>query len=145
LTDPPVELKLIQLGDVVNEPPPLSWSEAGGIGEIENGVALRAKLDSLVFRRQKSAAPLPIGERLVVWIAGTLRDHHHECRQIFVLAPQSIRQPGTDRWPTGELKACLEKSDRGIMIDRFCVQGLDEADVVGDFGEMRQQFADPGA
>ena len=119
--------------------------ETRGIREIQHRIALRAELHALIFGGQKAAAPLAVGQRLIVRIAASLRNHHHECRQILVLAAQSIGQPCADDGPPGELESGLEKRHRRIVIDGLGVHGLDEADVVRHLGDVRQQFADPGA
>ena len=95
------------------------------------------------MRGQKSAAPLPVGQRLRV--SDTLRHHHDERRQILRFAAQAVRDPRADAGPAGDLESGLEKRHRRIVIDRFGLQGLDDADVVGDLGGVRQQFAEPRA
>ena len=102
-------------------------TETGGIGKVQHRIAARAELHALVSRRQKSAAPQPVVERLVVRIAAALRDHDDERRQVVVLAAQSVGQPGADRRPAGKLEARLEERDGGIVIDRLGVHRLDEA------------------
>ncbi len=116
--------------------------EPGGVGEVEHRVADRAELDPLVRGRQEAAAPEPVVERLVVGVAGALRDHDHEGRQVLVLAPQAVRRPGADAGPARELGAGLEEGDGRVVVDRLGVHRLDEAELVGHPRGVRQQLAD---
>src|SRR5439155_24097167 len=72
-------------------------------------------------------------------------DQHHKGRQILVLAPQAVTDPGTQTGPSGLLASRLDKRDGGIMVDGFSVYGPDDGDVVHDLGMMGKQFADVSA
>ena len=91
-----------------------------GLDRKRTGSPDGAELDALVLGRQEPAAPEPIVERLVVRVAGPLRDQHHEGRQVLVLAPQAVGQPRPDARPAGELGAGLEEGD-GQWNHFFCV------------------------
>ena len=43
------------------------------------------------------------------------------------------------------LEAGLDEGDRGVVIDGLGIDGLDDAHFVHDAGDVRQQFAHPGA
>ncbi len=46
---------------------------------------------------------------------------------------------------TGQLAACLNVSDGGVVIDRFRIDGLQQGDVIDDASGMREEFTHPGA
>ncbi len=89
--------------------------------------------------------PLPQSrddQRLAAFVLG---DHDDERRQVFVLGPQSVAQPGAHAGPAGKLRAGLHVRDGRAMVDGLGVHALDEAQVVGNLGRVRQQIAQPGA
>src|SRR5262245_55572409 len=111
-----IHFYLVQPRHVVDEPAARFHAEAGWVGEIQHRVAERAEFYSLIPGRQKTAAPMPIRQRLIVWIAAALRDHHDESRQIAVLAPQTVGEPCADRGTARKLEARLKESDGWIVI-----------------------------
>ena len=134
-------IELVELGQVVEHPPPGRGGEARRVREIEHRVAHRAELDPLVRGRQEAAAPEPVVERLVVRVARPLRDHHHERRQVLVLASQAVGDPRADAGPAGKLGAGLEERHRRVVVDRLGVHRLDEAQLVRDLRRVRQELA----
>jgi hypothetical protein len=140
-----VQFELVQARHIVDEPAARWSAEAGWIGEIQHGIAQRPEFDSLIPGRQETATPLPVCQRLIVRIAAALRDHHNESGQIAVLASQAISEPCADRGAARKLEASLKESDGGIVIDRFGIHRLDEAQVVRHLGRMRHQLAYPGS
>ena len=119
----------VEPGQVVEHPPPGRGRDAGRIGEIQDRVADRSELHALVRGRQEAAAPEPVVQRLVVGVAGALRDHDDEGRQVVVLAPQAVGHPGADAGPTGQLGPGLEERHGRVVIDRLGVHRLDEAEL----------------
>ena len=138
-----LEVEVVQFRQIVQEAAARFAGVAGRIGKIQHRVAAGAELHALIFGGQKAAAPLPIGQRLR--IAGALRDHHHEGRQILVLAAQAIGDPRADAGAAGDLKAGLEKCHRGIVIDGVGLQRADDRDAVGDLRRVGQHLAQPRA
>ena len=93
----------------------------GGFDRYSTGIADAAELDPLMPRGQKAAAPQPVVQRLIVGAAGAARDHRHERRQVLVLAPQAVRNPGPDARPAGQLRAGVDERDGRVVVDRLGV------------------------
>src|SRR6266481_6080835 len=53
--------------------------------------------------------------------------------------------PGAERRATRDLRAGLEKGDRGIVVNGFGEHGADHADLISHARRMREQIAKPGA
>ena len=102
-----------------------------------------AKLHTLMPRGQKATAPGAISQRLRIALA--LRHHHDIRRQVLILAAQPIGDPRAHRRASGELKAGLRHGDGGVVIDLLRIHRTDQADLVGDLGRVRHQFAEPHA
>jgi hypothetical protein len=66
--------------------------DAVRVREIQHGIAFGAKLHALILRRQKTAAPLPRGDGLVLPTLAQ-RCEYHEARQIRRLSAESISDP----------------------------------------------------
>src|SRR5215207_498478 len=98
-----------------------------------------------MLRRQKAAAPQARKQWLIIAAIAGQRDHHHECRQVVVLASQTVAQPGAKAGPARNLVPRLNKRDGWVVINGFGVQGLDNANVVGDLRGVRQKLADPSS
>ncbi len=60
-----------------------------------------------------------------------------------VFAAEAVADPRADARPAGELRAGLHERDRGVVVDRFGVERVDHAEIVGDLAQVRQQFAEP--
>ena len=116
---------------------------AGGIREIQNGIARVAELHALMLRRQKAAAPQAVVERLIVAAARAEGREHHVGGQVLIFAAEAVTEPRTHARTARELMPGLEKSDRGIVIDRVGVHRADEAQFVRDAREVRHQFGQP--
>ena len=134
---------LVELCQTVQHAPARLGTDTRWVRQIKHWVTLAAELNALKFRRQKAGAPQTRVKRLVALFA--IRNHHDERRQIFVRAAQAVAQPGAHARPARLLETRLNESDRGIVIDGFRIHGLDQADVVHDAGNVRHQFAHPGA
>jgi hypothetical protein len=121
------ELDLVEQGQFVEHLAARIRRKAHGIREKQHGVALRAKLDTLIRGGQEAATPQAIVERLIIRVARALRDHDYERRQIAIRAPQSVREPGSHARATRQLGTGLKKRDRRIVVDGLGVQRADEA------------------
>ena len=68
-----------------------------------------------------------------------------KCWQIITFASQSPRDPRADAG-TAELSAAgIHEELGGGVIEKVCLAGLYEGDLVNDFGGVREQVADPRA
>ena len=122
-------VQVVERGDVVEHLPPRRPRAAGRVGEVEHRLLAAAELDALIARRQEAAAPEAVVERLV---GPPAREQDDERRQVLVLAPQAVGDPGAHARPAGELRAGLHERDRRVVVDRLGVHRADDADVVGD-------------
>src|SRR5215216_3635760 len=95
--------------------------------------------------REESAAPQAGEERLVALISGALRDQYDERRQILGEIPDAVAEPGAKARATGLLRACLNESNRGVVIDSLRVDRSEKTDLVRDLPVVRQEFAEPKA
>ncbi len=73
------------------------------------------------------------------------RNHHDEGREVFGFAADAVGDPGAHAGPAAEAEAGLRHGDGGIVIDLFGVHRLDEGELVGNFGGVREQLANPRA
>ena len=93
-------------------------------------------------RGQKPRTPQAIVQRLIIRPTGPKGGEHNISRQVAVFAAQPITQPRTDARPPGQLMAGLAKGDRRIVVDRLGMHRTDHRQLVGLFGQVRQQFAE---
>lgn len=94
---------------------------------------------------QKSAAPKSLQKALIVVFTGPVRDQNNKRWQIVGLTAQSITQPGPKRRTPRLLRTSLNKRNGRVVIDRLCVHGPDQADIVHNPRRVRQEFTDPCA
>ena len=130
-------LDRVELAEIVEEAPPSVSVDTVRVCQEQHRVADRAELDALVTSRQEPTSPEPVVQRLAA-SSRARRHHDDECRQIAVLAAQSVGNPSADRRPSRELSARLEEGHGRVVIDRLGVHGLHEAQLVGDLGRVRQ-------
>ena len=135
----------VQLDEIVKLRAPRVAVDAVGVREVRHGVAARAEADALVRRRQEAAAPEAREDRLPRILARALRNEHDESRQIRVLAAEAVARPRAHARVAGQLVARVHEGDRGIVVDRLGGHALDDAEVVGDRLDVRQEIADPEA
>src|SRR5688500_10597337 len=84
-------------------------------------------------------------QRLSVRRPARPRDQDHEARQVSVLAAQTVKRPGSERRPTGNLMPRLQQSHCRIMVDGFGVESTHQAQMIGHPACVWKQFAEPGA
>ena len=125
----------VQVLQPIQQQPPALARDAVGIAEIEHRIRAAAELHALMLRRQEAAAPQARVERLVDLAR---RDQHDERRQVFVVAAQAVVHPRAHAGPPGDLRAGLEERDRRVVVDRVGEHRADDAEVVDDFGGVRQ-------
>ncbi len=63
-------------------------------------------------------------------------------RQVAVLRPQSVGEPGTHAGPIGGDRAVVEQEQSGTVVGVVGVQRAQDAQVVGAAGQVGQQLAD---
>ena len=134
----------VELRQPIEHLPAFGACTSCGIIEVEHRVSLASKLDPLVFRRQKTAAPESVVERLSL-VEGILAQQNHERGQVLGFAPQAVAEPGADTWPPGLLVSGLKKGHGRIVVDRLSVHGLNYTDLIYHLRHVRQQVTDPGS
>src|SRR5439155_13408411 len=97
-----------------------------------------AKEYTLMVSGQETVAPIAGLKGLSAPAAG----EHDECRQVVVLVPQSVAEPGANGRSPGLLMAGAEEGDRRVMIDRFRKHRTDDGDVIHDTADVRHELAE---
>lgn len=134
-----VETNLVEVVDRFDELFLTTLVDARWIGEIQNRFGPRPKGNSLVGRRQKTAGP----KRRTAPRAAGPRLHHHKPRQVLRLAADAIRHPRPHAGAPHELRRTGVDEELGrTVVEDAGLHALNEADVVGDRLQMRQEFAD---
>src|SRR5205823_7895948 len=103
---------------------------------IEHRVAARAEQDAVVRGGQEGAAPVG---RAAAWalLAGAEDD---EAWQVARLAAQAVSRPGAEAGPAELLRSGVHEYLGGRVIEGVGRHRLDNGDVVGAAGQVRQQF-----
>ena len=102
-----------------------------GVGQEQHRVALRAELDALIDRGQKSAAPAGFAAVGLVFPG----EQHHETRQIRALAAQPVSQPRAHAGTADDLEAGVHEDLGRRVVELRGVHRPHDRDVVGDFAE----------
>ena len=136
---------LVEGGQVVQQGAALLAVDGGRVLQVEHGVGARTQADALVAGRQEAAAPEAREDRLARVLAGALRDHRDERGEVGVLGAEAIARPGAHAGVTRLLVPRVHERDRRVVVDRLGVEALDEAQLVGDRLQVREQVADPEA
>ena len=110
--------------------------DAGRIGEVQDRIAGRAEQHAVVGGGQKAAAPVG---RAAAWalLAGAEDD---EARQVARLTPQAVGRPGAEARSAELLRAGVHENLRRRVVKRVGRHRLDNGDVIGAAGQVRQQF-----
>ena len=116
------------------------WAEliCGCGAQMQDRLLAGPHRHALIGRRQIAAAP---GRRAALESAARI-GQHDERRQVAVLAPQAISHPTADARPAHQDAAGVHLIDRLRMIHAVAVQAADHAQLVGMFGDLRQEVAD---
>ena len=117
----------------------------GGSDRYSTGSPAGAELHALILRGQEAAAPQPVVERLIRSLPLPCEIITTNAGRSSVSLPRPYASHDAHAGPARQLDAGLNERDGRIVIDRFGVHRLDEADSSAIFGRVRQQFADPGA
>ena len=107
-----------------------------GLERYRTGVSGGAQRRAAVHRRQEAAAVVAGAA------AGSLGAGQHDiARQIGGFAAQTVQRPRAEAGPAELLRAGVHHDLRRGVIDGLGVQRADQAEVVGDFRGVRQDFA----
>ena len=134
---------LVQFAQIIQHPAAAGTIHSRRVVEIQNRILARAEQHALVFGRQETIAPKLGVQRLVALL--TARKQHHKRRQVLVVAAQPVADPRTETGPARLLRTRLHKRHRRIVVDGFGVHGFHKTQIIGDFGVVRHQVADPRA
>ena len=104
--------------------------------EVEHRRFLRAKLDALMHRGQKTAPPTGLP---TVRIA-LARQQNDEAREIFVRASEAVGQPRSHAGAANDLMTGVHEDLRRGMVELGRVHRLHHRDVVDDLSEVRQEL-----
>ena len=136
------KLVFVQLAEAVEREAAVLWRDAGGVIEIEDRIGTGAEAHALMFRGEKTGAPEVRHERLTFFI---LRNEHDEGREIGVGAAETVVEPRAETRAAGNLRTRLHERHAGAVVNRFGVHRANDAEVVGDFCGVREEFAVPRA
>ena len=103
--------------------------------DVQDGVAFAAKLDALKPAGQKSAVPLPRGDRLSL-AEFAEAGQHHKARQIFAVAPEAVVSHEPIAGRPGDGRAGVHERVGRIVVDGFGVQRADDAQLVGHAAQL---------
>jgi hypothetical protein len=134
-------VRLIQIANQIERRSPRRVVDSIGVRHEQDGVAFRSELDALMHGRQKPAAPARLSAVGRVFT----REQHDEARQVAALAPQPVREPGTEARTADHLAAGVHEDLSGRVIELRRMQRPDDRDVVGGLRGVRQQLRDFGA
>ena len=94
-------------------------------------------------RRKKTVSPQAREDWLSRILSRALRHHRNKRREIRVLAAEAVTHPRAHARVARQLIACVHEGDGRIVIDRFSVEALDDAEVISNRLHVRQEIADP--
>ena len=139
----PISLFPVELAEGVEHAPALRARDSVRIVQVENGVTLAAKFNSLKSARQKTCPP----ETIVKWLAclrPAVGGQGHEGWQILVLAAKPVGHPCPHTRATGINRSGLKERRGGVMIDRLSVHALHQAHIVDHLRHVLQRLAETG-
>ena len=140
-----VALDFVEVREVVQHVAANLAAEAGGVRQIEHGIAGAAEGDALIFRGEKTAAPVEIIKNLAaagLFIAG---GHDDVGGKFLGLAAEAVAEPCAHRGAPRLFGAGEKVSNTGGVVHGFRVQRLHVAEIVGDRGDLRKKIGDPRA
>ena len=111
-----------------------------GVGEVKDGIALVAEANAGVNGREEAAGP--VGGAAADAGAG---GHDHECGKVLGFAAEAVDGPGTEAGTARLSEAGVEEDLGGRVIELVGFDGANDADVVDDFGKVREGLGEFGA
>src|SRR3972149_6135636 len=134
-------MPLVELAHEVERLSPSLRRDPIGIPEEQDGVALRAKLDSLVDGREESASPAGLASIGVV----LARQQHHEPGEIARFASEAIGQPGAHAGAADDLLPGVHEDLRRSVVELRRVERPHDGDLLHDASEVGQELRKLGA
>jgi len=129
-------VKLVDAGQVFQALFLHAWRLLCGWLEVVDGRAAHVELDALVERRQEAVGPkLPAPDRVSLWIA-----QDHVRGQVLVFRAECVADPGAHSRSTREDLAGQQHIQALGVVVVLGVHRADEAELVNDFGLVRQGF-----
>ena len=116
-------------------------STPGGLLDVVHRVARRVELHALEPAGQEAAVPLPRRDRLRRTRAGAARQHD-EAGQVVALGAQAVDDPRAHAGPAGDRRARVHERVGRVVVDLLGLHRADDADVVGDAADVREEVAD---
>ena len=92
---------------------------------------------ALIDRGQEAVAPERRSD-----CGRNIRAQHHVARKVLVLGAETVGEPRAHRRTAGLVRAGVHHQARRFVVRNFGVDGTHPADVVGDFAQVRPEFAD---
>ncbi len=128
------ELDFVQLVDFVNCFFAVRECDAGGVGEEEDGVAFGAELNALIDGGEEAGTPHGVacaGDEAGV--------HNDECGEVLVEGAEAVGGPCADGGTTVATETGLCHELCGGVVELFGVEGVDDAEFIGDGGEVWEE------
>jgi hypothetical protein len=113
--------------------------DAGRWGEIENGRAFGAQRRALEMRGQVAVAPVGCAALRVADFR-----QHNETGQVLIERAEAVVDPGADAGIATEAVAAVHLIHRRWMIDAVHGAATEEAEVIGNLGQVRPVFRHVG-
>ena len=114
---------------------------AGGVGHVENGVALGAALDTLVDGGDEAG-----GKAILATIGlGAAGDQDNVAGQVLVFRTESVSCPGAEGGAAGLGETGVQEQLRRGVVELVGMHGLDEAEVIRDLVQVRDGIRHPDA
>ena len=130
----------VEAADLVDDLALCALADAFGVTDIVDGLALGLELDSLILAGQDAAGPLAGGDRLLAGAAGG--GQHDVTRQVLGLGAQTVEKPGAHARAALDDRARVEEGMRGVVVDLLGLKGADDAEVVGDRADVREDVGE---
>src|SRR6187551_1611951 len=85
--------------------------------------------------------PLALGDRLLLaGLAGAGEDD--EAGEVFGFGAEAVPHPRAHAWAPGDQTAGVHEGVGGVVVDGFGLHGTDNADLLGDAGDVREELGD---
>ena len=138
-------VEVVEFAEGVEHGAAVGGVNAGGIFDVEDGVALAAEGDAGEFGGEKAAAPHAGEEGLSLAGGGKGGGEDDEGWEVVGGGAEAVGEPGADGGFARDLGAGHDVGAGGVMIDGGGVDGFDDGEFVDDFGGVGEEFADPAA
>ena len=140
----PFVVELVELGHAIDHRSAQAFGNAGGVGEVKDGVAGTADGDALVIGGENAGAPEAGVDGLARFATGPGRGHDKVVGEGAIHRFEGIREPRAEGGAARDLRSGLDRGHGGVVVDVLGVDRFDEAEVIGHFGEIGQELAEPG-